>query len=177
MTGQYKYLFRNGQRGFTIVELLIVIVVIAILAAIVIVAYNGIQNRANDTAIQADLRNLAVQVYNYQTMNGDYPTGNYNLGITGIPVFHAARPAYQAIYGNGNLFYCAGMVNGVSSYALISKSQSGTAYMYSSWGGAGLYTGPWGGYPTLCPAVGMASYTTAYGFFQGADRGWYSWTQ
>ena len=37
---------KNRNRAFTIVELLIVIVVIAILAAISVVAYNGIQNRA-----------------------------------------------------------------------------------------------------------------------------------
>ena len=42
---------KRGVKGFTIVELLIVIVVIAILAAISIVAYNGIQSRANNTKI------------------------------------------------------------------------------------------------------------------------------
>ena len=41
---------KRGKSGFTIVELLIVIVVIAILAAITIVAFNGIQQRANNTA-------------------------------------------------------------------------------------------------------------------------------
>lgn len=44
-------MFKN-KNGFTIVELLIVIVVIGILAAITIVAYNGIQNRAQDTKIK-----------------------------------------------------------------------------------------------------------------------------
>lgn len=44
---------KAAKRGFTIVELLIVIVVIAILAAITVVAYNGIQNRARASGAQA----------------------------------------------------------------------------------------------------------------------------
>ena len=45
------------DRGFTIVELLIVIVVIAILAAITIVAYSGITARANTTKAQTNAAN------------------------------------------------------------------------------------------------------------------------
>jgi prepilin-type N-terminal cleavage/methylation domain-containing protein len=44
-------LTRTKQAGFTIVELLIVIVIIGILAAITVVAYNGIQERAESTKI------------------------------------------------------------------------------------------------------------------------------
>ena len=43
------------KSGFTIVELLIVVVVIAILATITIVAYNGIQNQAKDSALRTSL--------------------------------------------------------------------------------------------------------------------------
>lgn len=46
------------QKGFTIVELLIVIVVIGILAAIVIVAYSGVQDRARTSKINADMQSL-----------------------------------------------------------------------------------------------------------------------
>ncbi len=49
---------KQKQSGFTIVELLIVVVVIAILAAITIVAYNGIQNRAKESAVQSEVSQL-----------------------------------------------------------------------------------------------------------------------
>lgn len=45
-------------RGFTIVELLIVIVVIAILAAISVMVYGGIQNRANNSVVVNDLKQV-----------------------------------------------------------------------------------------------------------------------
>ena len=61
----------NTKHGFTIVELLIVIVVIAILAAISIVAYNGIQSRARDTLRKTDLANIskALKLYSVDKDN------------------------------------------------------------------------------------------------------------
>src|SRR5687768_9115738 len=66
------------SRGFTIVELLIVIVVIGILAAITIVAYNGIQNRARETSLKSDLVNIAKQIEMYHA-DGDYPANDTQL--------------------------------------------------------------------------------------------------
>lgn len=68
----------DDRRGFTIVELLIVIVVIAILAAISIVAYNGIQQRASNTAIISAVNQTIKAVQLYYAQEGSYPlTGTY----------------------------------------------------------------------------------------------------
>lgn len=75
--------FRASVKGFTIVELLIVIVVIAILAAITIVAYNGIQNRAKTSSAQSLASQVAKKAELYNTEVGRYPL---TLGaLTGAP--------------------------------------------------------------------------------------------
>jgi type II secretory pathway pseudopilin PulG len=65
---------KQKQLGFTIVDLLIVIVVIGILAAITIVAFNGVQRRAYETTLQSDLRQGAKQLALDYTQNNSYPT-------------------------------------------------------------------------------------------------------
>lgn len=59
-----KKTWAQRQTGFTIVELLIVIVVIGILAAISVAAYNGVNDRARTNEINADLRNLHHAITN-----------------------------------------------------------------------------------------------------------------
>jgi prepilin-type N-terminal cleavage/methylation domain-containing protein len=67
----------SSRRGFTIVELLIVIVVIAILAAITIVAYSGIQQRANNVAIIDSASSSLRMIESYIAVNGTYPDSNW----------------------------------------------------------------------------------------------------
>lgn len=69
------------QAGFTIVELLIVVVVIAVLATIAVVAYNGIRDRAEASKTAAAVRAYKEALILYKTDNGHYPTtGSMCLG-------------------------------------------------------------------------------------------------
>ena len=65
---------RIKQQGFTIVELLIVIVVIGILAAITIVAYNGIQNRGKTAAAQSAANVFMKKAEAANAIVSSYPT-------------------------------------------------------------------------------------------------------
>ncbi len=78
---------KTNTKGFTIVELLIVIVVIGILAAITIVAFNGIQTRGRDSAAQSLGNSILKKAEAYNSVSGAYPTfdefqNNRTLGTT-----------------------------------------------------------------------------------------------
>jgi general secretion pathway protein G len=69
---------KHKKTGFTIVELLIVIVVIAILAAITVVAYNGIQQRSRDSVRAQDFDSIQKTLLLYQVDNeGVKATASY----------------------------------------------------------------------------------------------------
>lgn len=117
----------SRRDGFTIVELLIVIVVIGILAAITIVAYNGIQSRASDASVQSDLNAISkrMELYRIDDPSGLYPWGvNYNA--LKLPI---AKSAY-AIDGTYNLLNCTTYTGG--QYAVLARSKSGKKFWISS---------------------------------------------
>ena len=65
---------KKRQSGFTIVELLIVIVVIGILATLVIVTFTGIQQKARNSQRQTDVNAINSQLAAFYTEKGYYPT-------------------------------------------------------------------------------------------------------
>lgn len=137
--------------GFTIVELLIVIVVIAILAAISIVAYNGIQNRANDATVESDLATIAkkleiarVDLNRYPRINAEFPTD-----------FKLSKGAYKTDVNNA--MYC--VREDTAQYALGVTSKSGTRYILTQ---AGLQKGVAdAGSVGACAAIGTTWTNTA----------------
>ena len=104
-------MMRRTSHGFTIVELLIVIVVIGILAAITIVAYNGIQQRARITAVNSALSQSAKKIALYQVDNGSYPaTGS--LAAAGVT--DSQDVSYQ--YTGAGSTFCLTATTGTVSY-------------------------------------------------------------
>ena len=83
---------RDSERGFTIVELLIVIVVIAILAAITIVSYNGITSRANASSAASNVETVLKIAEAYNSDGSKYPAtkANFTSGYTDSTITTAA---------------------------------------------------------------------------------------
>lgn len=109
-------------KGFTIVELLIVIVVIGILAAISIVAYNGIQERARTSSVLSALSQAAKKLAVYQVENPDvYPADKTALEAIGIKDSATVTYQYTLTASTPNT-YCITATSGSTSYKLPSSS-------------------------------------------------------
>lgn len=85
---------KRNKKGFTIVELLIVVVVIAILAAIAIVSYNGITGRSRAAISKTDLRALAQQMELFIVENGAYPDSSTEPNY----------PEFETVLKDANLY-------------------------------------------------------------------------
>lgn len=68
--------------AFTIVELLIVIVVIAILAAVSIIAYSGVQARSHDAKRLSDMKSIINALEMHKAATGSYPGPAYSNGTS-----------------------------------------------------------------------------------------------
>ena len=149
-------------------------------------AYTGIQNRANDTAVQTDLRGLAGKVLEFQALEGRLPEGRKtptnSLGgdgpIEGIPRFPVTRQAYSSSVAY-NFYYCKGTVSGEERLSIIGMSASGHLFRYnSSVGAPEAISGTWSGTDgsaVMCPLAGIPSnFSLSYGKL---SSGWLSWTQ
>lgn len=96
-----KHIMKNVKQAFTIVELLIVVMVIAILAAITIVAYNGVTNNAKEASLKSDLKTAASDLELVNLKNTSYPD-NPTLKKSGDNVL---------VYSGGGATFCITATN------------------------------------------------------------------
>lgn len=107
------------QRAFTIVELLIVIVIIGILAAITIVSYRGITEKANDASIRADLSNASKKLKLYHADYGSYPT---SINASYCPTAPTNDTKYCLTPSGGNTFVAySGSAN---TFTIVSRKNA-----------------------------------------------------
>ena len=74
-----------NKRGFTLVELMVVIVVIAILAGIVVLSYSGWRTETAQNEVQNDLKAAATAMENYKNFNNGYPATLSTIGSSFTP--------------------------------------------------------------------------------------------
>jgi general secretion pathway protein G len=70
---------RQSNRGFTLIEILVVVVIIGILGAVIVPNLLGRPDQARITAAQSDLRNLANSLEIYRLDNLNYPSTEQGL--------------------------------------------------------------------------------------------------
>lgn len=156
--------FIKNHQGFTIVELLIVIVVIGILAALTIVAFNGVQQRAHTATVQSDLANAANKLAIDNTLTGAFPA-SVDLANEGHGLAKSAGTSYQYTYNSVANSYCLTATNAGISYYVSSDNNIPTKGACAGHidGGA--------------PAIAWTQVVAGYSFSAGlrSDNTIYSW--
>ena len=158
---------RHTRNGFTIVELLIVIVIIGILAAITIVAYNGIQDRARNASIQSDLTNFAKKLETARLYTAD---GQYPATLTAAMDIRANKNIYSL--NRNNWYYCPSEDR--TRFALgVAYTTAGAGYFISSNGG--IQSSSNVSDATTCPLVNRTGGSQMGYTWNGTSGAWSTW--
>lgn len=157
---------KNKRAGFTVVELLVVVVVIGILASLIVVGFNAVRNRAYDTSVQNDLSSIAKKIKMYHATYSVYPAGSAQLAEAGIKI---NKSAFGSHYDNGsgtyNILYCRVPAAAPTEFALVAYSRTGNGFQYSKDGALGKYVGAKTGSTAMCAGAGVT--------ITGSERDWF----
>lgn len=113
--------------GFTIVELVVVIVIIGMLTTLILIAYGGSQRRNAETVLQSDLQNSAARLSSDNNFTNSYPiTATAADAGAGLPASNGT--VYQYTYTAGDNSYCLSATStardGVTPYHITNLNTS-----------------------------------------------------
>jgi prepilin-type N-terminal cleavage/methylation domain-containing protein len=137
---------RRGLNSFTLIEMLVVIGIIAILAALTLAAGSAVMNKASRSRASSEVQAMSTALESYKTDNGIYPSdSNMTTNSYGTTDGSIANGPYQLssqdLYTNlsGQAYFNATPVAGVKSYMSFKANQVGNltgpaSYVKDPWG-------------------------------------------
>ena len=101
---------KNTKKGFTLVELLVVIAILAILASVAVVGYTAFVDKAHDNAALQELTQLRNYMLADDYDNDDFTISDSGLAFVGSATFDAYVEALDSLDLNGTLTFDNGVV-------------------------------------------------------------------
>ena len=91
-----------NNKGFSLIEILVAMVLIGILSAIAIPAYDNYRNDANNTVLKSDAGTAYKGYHTFSAVNGDFCANLASAGLTGLTDSESYNTARQGYVGFGN---------------------------------------------------------------------------